>query len=183
VRFYDTREETPAFLEIKQRTTETIHKLRATVSKRSAEALLRGSWLTPADLLNHSEASTRALDEFCQRRERLHADGAAFVSYRREAFVSPTAEAVRVTFDREIAGHRYYPGDGLHLPEEKALVPEKGVVLELKYNGRAPRWMHDLVTTFGLQRLSFPKYVYAVDALGIAPQAVDSDLVFGGMRC
>jgi hypothetical protein len=181
VRFYDTRKESPAFLEIKQRTTESIHKLRAVVSKRSAEALLRGSWLTPADLLNQSEGSKRALTEFCQRRERLHADGAAFVSYQREAFVSPTAEAVRVTFDRHIAGHRYYAGDGLALPDEKSAVPERGVVLELKYNGRAPRWMHDLVTTFGLQRLSFPKYVYAVDALGIVPNTADS--VFEGARC
>jgi hypothetical protein len=103
------------------------------------------------------------------------------VSYQREAFVSPTAEAVRVTFDRHIAGHRYYAGDGLALPDEKSAVPERGVVLELKYNGRAPRWMHDLVTTFGLQRLSFPKYVYAVDALGIVPNRADS--VFEGARC
>jgi hypothetical protein len=181
IRFYDTRHESPAFLEIKRRTTETIHKLRAVVSKRAAEALLRGSWLTPADLLTNSEGSRRALAEFCERRERLHADGSAFVSYRREAFVSPTAEAVRVTFDRSIAGHHYFRGNGLDLPDEKSDIPEKGVVLELKYNGRAPRWMHDLVTSFGLQRTSFPKYVYAVDALGIASQVADS--IFGGVRC
>jgi hypothetical protein len=181
VRFYDTKEESPAFLEIKRRTTETIHKLRAVVSKQAAEALLRGCWLTPADLLSNSEGSRRALTEFCERRERLHACGAAFVSYFREAFVSPTAEAVRVTLDRKIAGHRWYREAGLNLPEEKADIPEKGVVLELKYNGRAPRWMHDLVTSFGLQRLSFPKYVYAVDALGIASDAAEP--VFVGVRC
>ena len=50
------------------------------------------------------------------------------------------------------------------------------MVLELKYNGRAPRWMHDLVTSFGLQRLSFPKYVYAMDALGFDPQGIGSTL-------
>jgi hypothetical protein len=181
IRFYDTKPGSPAFLEIKRRTNETIHKLRAIVSKQSAEALLAGSWLTPADLLNNSEGSRRALNEFCERCERLHARGSAFVTYYREAFVSPTAEAVRVTFDRKVAGHRCYRGAGLNLPDEKADIPEKGVVLELKYSGRAPRWMHDLVTSFGLQRLSFPKYVYAIDALGLDSQLAGP--VFVGVRC
>jgi VTC domain-containing protein len=176
VRFYDKNEDGPAFLEIKQRTTETVHKYRAIVSKRAAEAMLRGSWITPADLLNNGVASMRALAEFCQRREELKAEGAAFVSYTREAFVSQTAESVRVTFDRDIAGRPYDPRAGLTVPDEEALVKVNGVVLELKYNGRAPRWMHDLVTSFGLQRLSFPKYVYAMDALGFDPQGIGSTL-------
>jgi SPX domain protein involved in polyphosphate accumulation len=170
VRFYDTREDSPAFLEIKQRTTETVHKLRAAVTKRAAEEVLRGRWISSADLLSNGDASLRALAAFCERRDQLRAAGMAFVSYIREAFVSRTAEAVRVTIDRKIAGHPYYPDAGLVTPEETAVVAVNGVVLELKYNGRAPRWMHDLVTSFGLQRLSFPKYVYAVNALGIAPQ-------------
>lgn len=181
VRFYDTKEDGPAFLEIKQRTTETVHKMRAIVSKRAAETMLRGGWITPADLLSNGVASMRAFAEFCQRREQMKAEGAAFVSYIREAFVSQTAESVRVTFDREIAGHPYDPRAGLAIPEGEAVVKVNGVVLELKYNGRQPRWMHDLVTAFGLQRLSFPKYVYAVDALGFSPQQIGSTL--RAMQC
>jgi hypothetical protein len=181
VRFYDRNEDGPAFLEIKQRTTETVHKLRAIVSKRAAAAMLREGWISPAELLNHGVASTRALAEFCQRREQLRAEGAAFVSYIREAFVSPSAESVRVTFDREIAGHPYDPRSGLTVPDDEAMVKVNGVVLELKYNGRAPRWMHDLVTSFALQRLSFPKYVYALDALGFDPNR--NGATVGAVRC
>jgi hypothetical protein len=176
VRFYDTKEDGPAFLEIKQRTTETVHKMRAIVSKRAAETMLRGGWITPADLLSNGVASMRAFAEFCQRREQLKAEGAAFVSYIREAFVSQTAESVRVTFDREIAGRPYDPRTGLTVPDDESMIKVNGVVLELKYNGRAPRWMHDLVTTFGLQRLSFPKYVYAMDALGYDPHRIGAKL-------
>jgi SPX domain protein involved in polyphosphate accumulation len=165
IRFYDTAEDSPAFLEIKQRKTETIHKMRAAVSKRAAETVLRGGWISSAELLSPSDASARALAEFCECRDRLHAVGTAFISYRREAYVSPTAESVRVTFDRQIAGHPYYPDLGLSMPAEEAFVVVDGAVLELKYNGRAPRWMHDLITSFALQRRSFPKYVYGVDAL------------------
>jgi hypothetical protein len=181
VRFYDKNEDGPAFLEIKQRTTETVHKLRAIVSKRAAASMLRGGWISPADLLNNGVASTRALTEFCQRREQLKAEGVAFVSYIREAFVSQSAESVRVTFDREIAGRPYDPRMGLAVPDDESMVKVNGVVLELKYNGRAPRWMHDLITSFGLQRLSFPKYVYALDALGLQPNQVSS--MRGSVRC
>jgi hypothetical protein len=166
IRFYDKREDGPAFLEIKQRNTETVHKCRAIVSKRAAAQMLRGGWISPADLLNHSVASVRALEEFCRRREQLNADGSVFVSYIREAFVSQSAESVRVTFDREIAGRPYDPRMGLTVPDDEAMVKVNGVVLELKYNGRKPGWMQDLIMSYGLQRLSFPKYVYAMDALG-----------------
>jgi hypothetical protein len=180
IRFYDKKEDGPAFLEIKQRTTETVHKWRAIVSKRAAAAMLHGGWISPADLLNHGMASIRALSEFCQRREQLKAEGAAFVSYIREAFVSQSAESVRVTFDREIAGRSYDPRMGLTVPDDEAMVKVNGVVLELKYNGRQPRWMHDLVISFGLQRLSFPKYVYALDALGFDPNK--NGATVGAMR-
>jgi VTC domain len=169
IRFYDTKEEGPAFLEIKQRITETVHKMRAIVSKRAAAAMLRSGWISPTDLLNQSAASIRALAEFYQRREQLKAEGSVFVSYIREAFVSQAAESARVTFDREIAGHPYDPRMGLTVPDDEAMVKASGVVLELKYNGRRPSWMHDLITSFALQRLSFPKYVYATDALGFDP--------------
>jgi hypothetical protein len=168
VRFYDERPESGAFLEIKKRTTETVHKLRAFVSKSSARRLLDGYRVGVSDLMSNRSASQRALTEFCDCRERLSADGVVFVDYWREAFVSQTAESVRVTFDRHLVARRYAGGYGLSPPADSSPAIEKGVVLELKYNGRAPRWMHDLVTSFSLQRLSFPKYVYCVDALGLA---------------
>jgi SPX domain protein involved in polyphosphate accumulation len=198
IRFYNELPESPAFLEIKQRKTETVHKLRAVVSKRAAERVLRGEWISPQELLSRGDTSARALAEFCECRDRLHAVGTAFISYRREAYVSPSAESVRVTFDRQIAGHPYHPDMGLTVPIDEAFVVVDGAVLELKYNGRAPRWMHDLVTHFALQRRSFPKYVFGVDALKMRKNAVGAQSlpipkgegaetsareIAGGMRC
>jgi hypothetical protein len=180
IRFYDNEPNSLAFLEIKQRKTETVHKLRASVSKQAAEAVLRGEWIGPEELLSPSETSARALAQFCECRDRIHAVGMAFISYRREAYVSPAAESVRVTFDRQIAGHPYDREMGLKVPLDEAFVVVDGAVLELKYNGRAPRWMHDLVIHFGLQRRSFPKYVFGVDALGARPKMARK--VVGGVR-
>lgn len=167
IRFYDDLDASPAFLEIKRRATETVHKLRATVSKPAATRWLGGGQLYHSDLISNVDASHRALEEFCQASDRLNAVGVAFVNYRRAAYVSQSAESVRVTFDRQIVGHQYVSGCGLVVSTEPSPLVTRGVVIELKYNGRAPRWMHDLVTTFSLQRLSFPKYVKCVDALQI----------------
>jgi hypothetical protein len=169
IRFYDDFAHGPAFLEIKKRTTETVHKLRAMVSKPAAERLLRGERLHARELLINGDASHRALTEFCDCRERLQAEGAAFVDYRREAYVSQQAEGIRVTFDRHIVGHSYQAKAGLIPPEKASPTVTKGVVLELKYYGRAPRWMHDLVTSLSLERGPFAKYVLCVNALNIDP--------------
>jgi hypothetical protein len=174
IRFYDEGANSPAFLEIKKRTTETVHKLRAVVPKIAAANLVRGGAIGSTDLLSNGDASHRALAEFCACRDRLNAEGVAFVNYRREAYVSKSAEGVRVTLDRHVVGHRYQVGSGLEPHNDSSPAVTKGVVLELKYNGRAPRWMHDLVTTLSLQRLSFPKYVYCVEALGIDPDRLSS---------
>jgi len=165
IRFYDEIASSPAFLEIKRRTTETIHKLRAAVSKPAAERLLGGARLKPADLLSSDETAVRALDEFCDCRERIRLEGAAFVCYQREAYVSHAAEGVRVTFDRQIVGQTYHSDCSLAIPEREVPIAAKGVVLELKYNGRIPEWMHDLIGSFRLDRTSFSKYVYCTDAL------------------
>lgn len=171
IRIYDDRPEGLAFLEIKKRTGETVHKLRATVRKSACQSMLRGEHLRSDDLHATSEVGMRALDEFCEFKEKYDADGVAYVDYHRVAYVSRTADNCRVTFDRQLVSRPYSPLDGLCPPPELKPVDMGGVVLELKYNGRAPRWMHDLVRTFNLQRCSFPKYVYCADALNVAPVA------------
>jgi hypothetical protein len=165
IRFYDASPFSPAFLEVKRRVTETIHKLRAAVSKQAAARLLAGARLSSADLLSTGDAQLRALSEFCDRRDGLRAVGTVYVGYQREAYVSTSADGVRVTFDRQIAGYPHESDEVLAIPDRRAPIHEKRVVLELKYNGRGPAWMHDMIQSFELQRTVFPKYLYSVQAL------------------
>ena len=167
IRFYDYRTDGVAFLEIKKRTGETVHKLRASVEKSCCDALLRGERLRASQLCGGDDIGCRTLDEFCDYKQAYDADGVVFVDYRRIAYVS-RADNTRVTFDRHLAARHYSPSLGISPAESATPVAVRGVVLELKYNGRAPRWMHDLVRTFNVQRCSFPKYVYCVDALNLA---------------
>jgi hypothetical protein len=180
IRFYDDNPISPAFLEVKRRVTDTIHKLRAVVSKRSVARLLCGGRLTAADLLSPGDAPHRALSEFCDRSEGLGAVGKAFVAYVREAYVSTAADGVRVTLDRQIAGHAYDGDDVLAIPPRKVPIPQRGVVLELKYDGRSPAWMQDMIQSFQLYRTVFPKYVYCVQAL---QKAQKSGLLARSVTC
>lgn len=168
IRFYDQFPSSPAFLEIKRRVSITIYKQRATVTKGAAESLLCGGNLDTRDLLSPSDDSARALIDFCRYHARLGARGSAFVSYLREAYVLPHAEGARVTFDRHIESHAYHPSRGLSLPEQGEVISHNYVVLELKYIGRAPGWMKDLVVSCELAQVTYPKYVLSVDALGHA---------------
>jgi hypothetical protein len=98
-----------------------------------------------------------------------------YVSYRREAYVSPENNTIRVTMDRQLLGSRYESGTELAMPTHGAR-PTVGngdnVVLELKFTDRFPRWMCDLTQHFGLQPISVPKYTLCIDALGLKSGAV-----------
>ncbi len=165
IRFYSEHEEEPAFLEIKYRITDTIKKERAVVRRPAVGPLLRGQAVSPDDVISLNAASVHALAGFCERQARLNALGSVFVSYWREAYVLPDAGAARVTLDRGLVAHPHQFDDGLTLRGDGIPAGPGQVVLELKYSGRAPGWMKDLVNAFGLQRGPFPKYVYCIDAL------------------
>jgi hypothetical protein len=168
IRFYDTLQESLALFEIKTRLADSIHKQRAAVPKSAVADFLAGKHLPTERLIARSDKSVRALAEFCERGVRMNAVPTAFVSYWREAYVSRQPDDIRVTIDRHLSGHDGRFARTLELPEDGAPAAPNKVVLELKNSGRAPTWMRDLVRTFKLQRISFPKYVLCVDAMQLA---------------
>jgi len=164
IRFYDELPQSPVFYEIKRRQNQVILKQRATVHRTALTRLLKGHWPRQADLQRPGTAPWGALNKFCTLRDTLHARGKVFVSYIREAYVTPTDDSVRVTFDREIRSRRFEGVFALIGPGTHSLMGNK-VVLELKFTNRFPTWMRELVRSFNLERTSCAKYVMCVDAL------------------
>jgi len=174
IRFYDNDPNGPAFLEIKRRVTDVILKQRAMVTRQGVLDFLGGkgpdeSWLMES---NGSAKSGAALQAFSNLSDSLGAGPSIYVSYRREAYVSPGSNSVRVTFDRQLLSGTYEDGAELVLPTRGAR-PKIGnsdkVILELKFTDRFPEWMRELVHVFDLQRTSVPKYVLCINAMGIKP--------------
>ncbi len=173
MRFYDDKQDKPVFLEIKRRVTDVIKKQRAMVTRDGAHRLLNEGWINETDLLDPgNETQVKALRNFLMFYRELNAEGMIYVCYKREAYVSPDSDQVRVTFDRDLFGTVYRKGEDIHIQKKTLGAKPKigGVILELKFTDRFPPWMRDLVQTFNLQRRSVPKYVDCIEAMGLMRQ-------------
>src|SRR6185436_3527305 len=102
IRFYDDGADAPAFFEVKRRRNECISKLRAKVRRDAVQPLLAGEWPRLQHLANPDAKQLFALQEFCRLMRLLGATPRSHVAYRREAWMSPTDNSMRVTFDREV---------------------------------------------------------------------------------
>ena len=169
IRFYNNDPDSPAFLEVKRRVTDVICKERATVTREAVRRLLGGegpslSWLMSD---NGNPKSGSALLNFCQLTDSIDAAGRIYVSYAREAYVSPNSNSVRVTFDRQLYGTPHEQGNEISMPTDGVRPDVGGVILELKFTDRFPEWMREMAQAFDLQRTSCPKYNHCIKALGM----------------
>ncbi len=172
IRFYDDEWQRPAFLEVKRRVSEVICKDRAMISREGVRQILSEGWpdrpyFADATHLLHGKRRLDVSDDFWQFANRVRARGAVYVSYFREIWEADDDEELRVTFDREVRGSRYDGSGRLQLPKRgwrpylppyMDPFPKDGVVLELKFDNRAPNWMFDLVKIFNLRQTPVCKY-------------------------
>jgi hypothetical protein len=180
IRFYDNDWKHPAVLEIKHRKGDVIAKDRAVITREGVRKFLTEGWPNPSHwpdvgLLVKSKRQFDVYYEFWRLANLLRARGAFYISYVREVFESDEDEELRVTLDRHVHG-TWYDGTGrLHVPPEGLppasntepyFIPRDGVILEMKYDERAPRWMYDLAKIFNLRRQSFCKYNACASAHG-----------------
>lgn len=177
IRFYDDEWSNPAFLEIKRRVGDVICKDRAMISREGVREFLLGGWPQPQywpepGPLKHGKRRMDIYEQFWNIANRVKARGLIYISYVREIFEAPDDEELRVTFDRHVRATPYDGSGRLHVPTHGYatsaarppyhLAPD-GIVLELKYEGRAPMWMSDLVNIFNLERRAMCKFCALVD--------------------
>ncbi len=173
IRFYDDEWKRPAFLEVKRRVSEVICKDRAMMTREGVRQILASGWPNQpffADCahLIHGKRRQDVNDDFWMFANTMRACGSIYVSYYREIYEAPHDEELRVTLDRYIHGSRYDGSGRLevpkrgwrpYLPPYLAPLPKDGVILELKFDNQAPRWMFDLVKIFNLRQIPVCKYV------------------------
>ncbi len=166
LRYYDDRPGTPVFFEVKRRVNEAILKQRGGVRREAVQDLLEGHLPGPEHLLSQEPKQLVALQNFCRLMLDIRAKPKGHVAYLREAWMSEHDNSVRVTMDREV---RFEPEFTSRLVCDmanpvRAFAPE--VILELKFTGRHPNWLRDLVQGFNLIRRSAAKYADAVTLIG-----------------
>lgn len=151
----------PVFLEVKRRSGDVILKTRIRVPAESWPGLLRDPGPSP---------KVRAFVDLCERHDLRPT---ALVEYRREAWASDIDDYARVTFDTRISAAQ---AEGWDLDPSRpcwrpidhpaaTLTWEPVGVVELKFAGPAPVWMHRMVSRMELTRYAFSKYCNGVNGL------------------
>jgi hypothetical protein len=143
-----------------------ILKRRCPISRAVVPELLAGR-LPASDQVPSSESRHLvSLQRFHELLVQLDARPRLHNHYRREAWVSPHDNSVRITFDRHIQVEPFFGDSVVTTMARPTRIYGESVVLELKFTSRFPNWFNSLVERFNLMRGASMKYSGGVEALG-----------------
>jgi hypothetical protein len=148
------------FVEIKARADRTLQKRRTKLSLEEIHARFRG---LPEETHAIDSPTDPVLSEAMYLRQRYLLRPRMAISYWRRAFYGNYEPDLRITFDRRI---QYHPREvDIARPFESGpyVVDPRLVVMEIKFNERAPLWLCKLASRHGLQIIRLSKYCTAVD--------------------
>lgn len=158
IRSYTDEPDYPHFFEIKRRANTVIIKNRAQVMPACAASLISGTSRPRQD--NHVERQT--IEQFLFYMNSINARPVVRTRYQRQAFEGILDNTVRVTFDRNISYNVTTTPDIRLNGRGWHKLPLNGVVLEIKFTGRYPAWLGQMVRCFDLHRRSISKYAKSV---------------------
>ncbi len=173
LRYYDDQPNSTVFFEIKRRVDSAILKQRGGVKRQAVDLLMAGHMPEPAHMASKAPKQFFALQRFCELMKRLEAKPKVHVAYLREAWLPSDGNSVRVTMDRFVRDDAEPTVRLSTQMNNPVLVFGDKVVLEIKFTGRFPRWLADMVRAFNLRQCSAAKYVDGIarmsDAWGGGP--------------
>jgi hypothetical protein len=170
IRRYETgdvfADESPVFLEIKQRYDRITQKRRAVLPYHAALRLCNDRQIP-----DHEPGDRALIEEVYAFLWQYRLQPASIVRYDRQAFVGTDYDpGLRVTFDTSLS----FQARQLHLHEEPSdlpLLPANSVVMEIKVNDRLPYWLANLIAAHNLQRIGISKYCRSIEAARSIPAA------------
>jgi hypothetical protein len=161
------RGDTSVMVEIKQRVNRVTQKRRAPMSYDDALALCCDG-VVP----EHEARDDQFISEVAGLVHRGHLRPTTVVGYHREALVGGELDdGLRVTFDRRLRG-RARDLDLRIEGENRSLLPVRFVVIEVKIDERAPRWLTYTMARHGLRLVRVSKYCLSVEACGLEARSV-----------
>jgi hypothetical protein len=163
IRRYETgealTEETPVYLEIKQRVDRVTQKRRVVLSYGEALRLCNDRQLP-----DHDPDDKAILEEIFVLLWQYNLRPASIVRYDRQAFMGTDYDiGLRVTFDTSLSCQ----SNRLHLHEQPsglAMLHPNLVVMEVKVNERIPYWLTEMIAAHNLQLVRFSKYCRSIEA-------------------
>ena len=178
LRYYDGEPDSPVFVELKGRVDNCIMKRRCGVRREALPLVLAGQLPDMDQLITNEPRHLAALERFIVLMQEINARPKLHNYYKREAWVSPNDNSVRVTFDRQVFVEPHFGNDATVEMQNPRLVYSPFVILELKFTNRFPDWFKILVQRFNLMQGSSAKYSGGVTLLGddrFGPEAIFHD--------
>ena len=170
IRHYETGElftdESPVFLEIKQRYDRVTQKRRAALPYRDALRLCNDRQIP-----DHEPGDRAIIEEVYAFLWQYNLRPASIVSYDRQAYIGTQYDTgLRVTFDTSLTFQAHH----LRLHEPHAglpMLPANLTVLEIKVNERIPSWLANQIAAHNLRRVALSKYCRSIAKAGSRPSA------------
>lgn len=164
---HELTDETPVFVEIKQRVNRVTQKRRVKVPYLLARRLCN-----ERELIEHLPEQGPFLEEVLGLVEGHGLRPTAITAYNREAYLGYDADlGLRVTIDHRVRGRDRDFHLGAEV-ENRLIIPPAKAVVEVKANERVPYWITDLSARLGMAVVRVSKYCQSVEAFGQAPRSV-----------
>lgn len=151
------------FFEIKRKDDVIVSKDRFMMSVEDYQTLRTNgdlNHLRPAVDTNTQDL----IREFLRERAVRAIRPVLFVVYDREPYVGKFNSNVRITFDSNLRGAEN--DDVLYSGKNLVDVLGPMVILELKFNGTLPFYIHNAIKIFNLQRIAYSKYCSGIERCG-----------------
>jgi hypothetical protein len=159
-------EETPVFVEIKQRVDRVTQKRRTLLPYSEALRLCNDRQIP-----DYAPEDKAIIEEIYAFVWQYNLRPASLVRYVRQAFVGTEYDVgLRVTFDTFLS----FQTHPLHLhegPSGLPMLPANLVVMEIKVNERIPTWLTEMIAAHNLQMDRISKYCRSIEAARNMPSA------------
>jgi len=153
-------DETPVFVEIKQRLDRVTQKRRVLLPYAAALRLCNQRELPGQS----APADQPVLDEVYAFLWQYNLRPASIVRYERQAFIGSDYDiGLRVTFDTSLT-YQVQPLLLHEAPNALPMLPADYVVMEIKVNERVPYWLTELAAAYNLQVVRMSKYCRSIEA-------------------
>ncbi|GAA2138284.1 polyphosphate polymerase domain-containing protein [Glycomyces algeriensis] len=164
---HELRDDSPVFVEIKQRVNRVTQKRRMKIPYGAARRLCDG-----AELVDHSPEQRPFLEEVAGLVDGHGLRPTAITAYNREAYLGADADlGLRVTIDHRVRGRDRDFHLGAEV-ENRLIIPPHKAVVEVKANERVPYWVTDTAARLGMSVVRISKYCQSIEAHGLAPRSV-----------
>ncbi len=163
IRTYNHNEaDIPAFLEIKRKYKNTIYKERVIVPLVEMTNLLNGAEMRLAgEPPTFLERAT--LNKFIYLTKRLKLEPQVLVTYEREALIGLDDPSLRVTLDLNVRSYPTPTPDEMFREQDLCTLVDSAFILEVKFYGRMPIWVRNVIRDFRLHKQPISKYCSGLD--------------------